>query len=192
MTTKITLILSMSLNVMLALVILENNKKPAALADFRDAVADTRASYRSVDTVPAEVAPLPTAKTVQAGVAPAAAALEKQTPPPAIIVANEWAAYKQEMADDKDVLVSNIFHSENNAQRAMNAAVSRLQAAGKDVLFSCLMSATGGGTFYLIRLVPAAPEIPRMASMADLASTEYVKEVQFITDRAEKEVWESI
>ena len=192
MTTKIILVLSMSLNMMLAFVVLENNKKPVALADFRDSVADTRASYQPVTTVPAVVAPPPAAETVLVEAAPAAVAVEKQTPPPAIIAANDWAAYKQEMADDRDVVVSNIFRSEINGERAMNASVRRLLAAGKDVLFSCLMPATGGGTFYLIRLVPAAPEIPRMASMADMASKDYIKETRFITDRTEKEVWGSI
>ena len=156
MTTKIVLMLSMSLNVMLAFVIVQNNKKPVALADFRDAVADTR--------VPAEVLPPPAAEAVLVEAAPAAAAVEVQTPAPAIIVANDLAAYKQEMAEDRDVLVSNLFRSEKNCDRAMNAAVRRLQVAGKDVLFSCLMPATGGGTFYLIRMVSVVPEIPRMAS----------------------------
>jgi len=85
-------------------------------------------------------------------------------PAPAIIVANDLAAYKQEMTEDRDVVVSNLFRSEKNCDRAMKAAVRRLQVAGKEVLFSCLMPATGGGTFYLIRLVSVAPEIPMMAS----------------------------
>jgi len=74
----------------------------------------------------------------------------------------------------------------------MDAAVSRLQASGKEVLFSCLMPATGGGTFYLIRLVSATPEIPRMAPMPDLTSKDYINEMQPITDRTEKEVRGSI
>lgn len=189
MTTKITLVLSMSLNVVLALVILENNKKPVALADFRDSVADTRASVRLADTAPAEVMPPPVVETALADAAPAAVAVEVPAPPRAVIVANDWTVYKQEMADDKEVLVSNLFRSETNAQRAMSAAVGRLQAAGSDVLFSCLMPATGGGTFYLIRLVSAVPEIPRMTSMADISSKDFVKEIQYITDKTEKEVW---
>ena len=185
MTTKITLVLSMSLNVVLALVVLQNNKRPVALADFRDSVADTRGSVRLADAVPAEVLPPPAVETVLAD----AAAVEVPAPPRAVIVANDWAAYKQEMADDKEVLVSNLFRSETNAQRAMSAAVGRLQANGSDVLFSCLMPATGGGTFYLVRLVSAAPEIPRMTSMADISSKDFVKEIQYITDKTEKEVW---
>jgi hypothetical protein len=184
MTTKIVLVLSMSLNVMLAVVVLENNKKPVALAEFRDAVADTRAS--------AELVPPPAAEIALADAAPAAATMEEPAPPRAVIVANDWTAYRQEMADDRDVLVSNVFRSERNGEKAMNAAVNRLLASGKDVLFSCLMPATGGGTFYLIRLVPAATEIPRLPSMADIASKDYIKEVQLITDRTEKEVWGSI
>ena len=164
MTNKIALVLSMSLNVMLALVILENNKKPVALADFRDAVSDNRASVQLVDAAPAEVIPPPAVEPVVVEAAPAAAAVEEPAPPRAVIVANDWAAYRQEMAEDRDVVVSNIFRSEKNGERAMNAAVNRLVAAGKDVLFSCLMPATGGGTFYLIRLVSVTPEIPMMAS----------------------------
>lgn len=186
MTTKITLALSMSLNMVLGLVILQNNKRPVSLGDFRDAVADTAAP-----AAPAEVLP-PAAETALVEVTHAAAIEEQLPPPPAVIVANDWTAYKQEMADDKDVLVSNIFRSDKSAERAMNAAVGRFQAEGKEVLFSCLMPATGGGVFYLIRLISETPEIPRMTSMAELATKEYVKEVQFITDRTEKEVWGSI
>lgn len=182
MTTKITLVLSMSLNVVLGLAILQTNKRPVSLGDFRDAVA----------SAPAEVPPPPAAETALVEVTHAAPIVEQLPPPPAVIVANDWAAYKQEMAEDKDVLVSNIFRSDKNAERAMNAAVDRLQGAGKEVLFSCLMPATGGGVFYLVRLVSNTPEIPRMTSMAELATKEYVKEVQFITDRTEKEVWGSI
>ncbi|MDD5208408.1 MAG: hypothetical protein PHV36_03415 [Elusimicrobiales bacterium] len=162
MTTKINLGLSLTLNVMLGFVILQNNKKPVALSDFRDAVADIR--------VPAEVLPTPAPETVFVEAAPAAAAVAEQAPAPAparaqaIIVANDLAAYKQEMAEDRDVVVSNLFRSEKNCDRAMHAAVRRLQVAGKEVLFSCLMPATGGGTFYLIRLVSVAPEIPMMVS----------------------------
>lgn len=192
MTNKITLLLSMSLNVVLSLVILENNKKPVSLADFRDAVADNRASVRLADAVPAETLPPPAAETALVEAAPAAAAVEEPAPAKALIVANDWAAYKQDMAGDSDVLVSNIFLSEKNGKRAMNSAVSKLQAAGKEVLFSCLLPATGGGMFYLIRLVPSTPEIPKMASMADLATKEYVKEIQFIMERTEKETWGAI
>jgi hypothetical protein len=199
MTNKITLLLSMSLNVVLALVILENNKKPVALADFRDAIADNRASLRLADVASAEVPAAPAVETAPVtDAAPAAAAVEAPAPAPeqapakALIVANDWAAYKQDMAEDKDVVVSNIFKSEKNGKRAMLAAVSRLQAAGNEVLFSCMLPATGGGTFYLIRILPAAPEIPRMASLADVASKDYIKEAQYITDRTEKEVWGSI
>ncbi len=170
MTTKINLGLSLTLNVILGFVILQNNKKPVALSDFRDAVADTRPSSQAVDIVPAEVLPPPAPETVFVEAAPAAAAVVEQAPAPAparaqaIIVANDLAAYKQEMAEDRDVVVSNLFRSEKNCDRAMHAAVRRLQVAGKEVLFSCLMPATGGGTFYLIRLVSVAPEIPMMAS----------------------------
>ncbi|OGS12104.1 MAG: hypothetical protein A2234_07360 [Elusimicrobia bacterium RIFOXYA2_FULL_58_8] len=170
MTTKINLVLSLSLNVMLTLVILGNNKKPVALADFRDAVSDTPAAEPLMETAPAVVMPPLAAETPLVEAARAAAVTEEPAPPQAVIVGNDWAAYKQEMLDDKDVLVSNIFRLERNATRAMNASVNRLQATGKEVLFSCLMPATGGGTFYLIRLVSAAPEIPRMASRADLVS----------------------
>jgi len=168
MTTKINLGLSLTLNVMLGFVILQNNKKPASLGDLRDSVADTRPSYQPADIAPAEVLPPPAPETVLAEAAPAAAALVEQAPAPApapaIIVANDLAAYKQEMTEDRDVVVSNLFRSEKNCDRAMKAAVRRLQVAGKEVLFSCLMPATGGGTFYLIRLVSVAPEIPMMAS----------------------------
>jgi hypothetical protein len=164
MTTKINLGLSLTLNVMLGFVILQNNKKPVALSDFRDAVADIR--------VPAEVPPSFAPETVLAEAVPAAAPAPAPVveqapapvPAPAIIVANDLDAYKQEMAEDRDVVVSNLFRSEKNCDRAMRAAVRRLQVAGKEVLFSCLMPATGGGTFYLIRLVSVAPEIPMMAA----------------------------
>ncbi len=173
MTTKINLALSLTLNVMLAFVILQNNRKPVALGDLRDAVADTRVSDRAAEAAPAEVLPPPAAETfqvqaapaqVEAAPAPTAAAVEAQAPAPAIVVANDLPAYKQEMAQDRDVVVSNLFRSEKSCNRAMNAAVRRLQAAGKEVLFSCPMPATGGGTFYLIRLVSDVPEIPRLAS----------------------------
>jgi len=166
MTTKINLGLSLTLNVILGFVILQNNRKPVSLADFRDSVADTRASYQPADIAPAEVLPPPAPETVLAEAAPAAAAVVEQAPAPApaIIVANDLAAYKQEMTEDRDVVVSNLFRSEKNCDRAMKAAVRRLQVAGKEVLFSCLMPATGGGTFYLIRLVSVTPEIPMMAS----------------------------
>lgn len=190
MTTKITLVLSMSLNVVLGLAVLQNYTKPVSLGDFKDAVADTRPADQLTEPVPAEVAPPPAAETVLTEAPPAAAAVEEPAPP--VIIANDWAAYRQEMADDKEVLVSNIFRSEANAKRAMDAAVARLLAAGKDVLFSCLMPATGGGTFYLVRLVADAPEIPRLSSMDDVASKDYIKEIRFITDRTEKEVWGSI
>lgn len=167
MTTKINLGLSLTLNVMLGGVILVNNvnnKKPVSLGDFRDAVADTR--------MPAEVLPPPAVETALVdavpAAAPAAAPVEVQAPAPApaqaVIVANDLAAYKQEMAEDRDVVVSNLFRSERNCNRAMHAMVRSLQAAGKEVLFSCLMPATGGGTFYLIRLVSVTPEIPRLPS----------------------------
>jgi hypothetical protein len=196
MTTKITLVLSMSLNVALSLVILQNNKKPVSLGDFRDAVAETRPAEQLPETIPgapAELTPPPAVETplVEAvpAEAPAVSAVVEAPPPPPVVIANDWAAYKQEMAEDKDVLVSNIFRSETNAQRAMEKAVQRLYSAGKDVLFSCLMPATGGGVFYMIRLSPDAQEIPRLTSLDDLAVKEYVKEVQIITNDTEKEVW---
>lgn len=169
MTTKINLGLSLTLNVMLGGVILVNNlnnKKPVALSDFRDAIADTRVPAQTVDTAPAEFLPPPAVEPVLVDAAPSAAAVEAQAPAraQAIIVANDLAAYKQEMAEDRDVVVSNLFRSEKNCNRAMYAMVRSLQAAGKEVLFSCLMPATGGGTFYLIRLVSVTPEIPRLAS----------------------------
>lgn len=163
MTTKINLGLSLTLNVMLGGVILVNNinnKKPVSLGDFRDAVADTR--------MPAEVLPPPAVETALVDAVPAAAPavapveVQAPAPAPAVIVANDLAAYKQEMAEDRDVVVSNLFRSERNCNRAMHAMVRSLQSAGKEVLFSCLMPATGGGTFYLIRLVSVAPEIPRL------------------------------
>ena len=169
MTTKINLALSLTLNVMLGAVILANNvnnKKPVALSDSRDAVADTRAAVQEADALPAGILPPPSAAPALAEAPPAAAAAEVRAParPQAIIVANDLAAYKQEMAEDRDVVVSNLFRSEKNCNRAMYAMARSLQAAGKEVLFSCLMPATGGGTFYLIRLVSVTPEIPMMQS----------------------------
>lgn len=194
MTTKIALLLSMSLNVMLAFVIVEHNKKPVSLGDFRDAIADTPAPVQLPETVPAEILPPPAAETVIVQALPAAAAVAAPVAPePApVIVANDWAAYRQEMADDKDVLVSNIFRSERNAERAMQAAVSRLHASGKDVLFYCVLPATGGGVFYLVRTVSDEPEIPRLPSIADVSGRDQLKGIQFITEKAEKDVWGSI
>ncbi len=203
MTTKIVLLLSMSLNVMLAFVVIENNRKPVSLGDFRDSVADIRPSVQPPAPAPAEAAPAeaapipapqpaPAAEAVVVQPAPAAAPAQERPQPAPIVVANDWAAYRQDMADDKDVLVGNLFRSEKKAARAMDAAVTKAYASGRDVLFSCLMPATGGGVFYLIRLVPAAADVPRMASMADVSSRGYVKEVKLITDRTEKEVWGSI
>ena len=153
MTTKIVLLLSMSLNVLLAFVIVENNRKPVSLGDFRDAIADTPIPVQTPEAAPAEMLPPPAVETVLAEAAPAAAAVAETIAPAPVIVANDWAAYRQEMADDRDVLVSNIFRSENTAQRAMRTAVSRLYASGKDVLFYCVLPATGGGVFYLVRTV---------------------------------------
>ena len=192
MTTKITLVLSMSLNVLFAVGIVGNTRKPVSLADFRDSVADIPVPAPLVEPIPAEVLPPPVVETPLVEALPAAAAVEEPAPLPAVIVANDWASYKQEMADDKDVLVSNIFRSEKNAERAMTAAVNRIYASGNDVLFSCLMPATGGGTFYLIRLVSATQEIPLKTSMADVSNRDYLKEIQFITDKTEKEVWGSL
>ena len=194
MTTKIVLVLSMSLNVMLAFVVIENNRKPVSLGDFRDSVADIRPAVQLPAPAVAEAAPAlpPAAEAVVVDAAPAAAAVEAQPLPPAIVVANDWAAYKQDMADDKDVLVGNLFRSEKNATRAMNAAVTRVYASGRDVLFSCLMPATGGGVFYLIRLAPASADVPRMASISDVSGRDYVKDVKLITDRTEEEIWGAI
>lgn len=192
MTTKIVLLLSMSLNVLLAFVIVENNRKPVSLGDFRDAIADTPAPVQLPEAAPAEFLPPPAAETVLTEAVPAAAAVEEPAAPAPVIVANDWAAYRQEMADDKDVLVSNIFRSEINAQRAMKAAVGRMYASGKDVLFYCVLPATGGGVFYLVRTVSDEPEIPNLPSIADVSSRDYIKGVQFITDKAEKEVWGSL
>lgn len=194
MTTKIALVLSMSLNVMLAFVIVENNRKPVSLGDIRDAVADTGIPAQPVETapVPAELVPPPAPETVLTDAVPAAAAVEAPAPAPEPIIANDWAAYRQEMADDKEVLVSNIFRSETNSKRAMEAAVGRLYAAGKDVIFSCVLPATGGGYFYLVRLAPEAQEVPRLTSIADVSNKDYLKEMQFITDKTEKEVWGSL
>lgn len=183
----------MSLNVVLGLAVLQNGKKPVSLGDFRDAVADTRPVAQPAEAAPAELLPPLPAETALVD-APRAAAVEEPAPAPkpAVIVANDWAAYRQDMAEDPDLVVSNVFRSERNAQRAMDAAVGRIYASGKDIIFSCLMPATGGGVFYLIRLVPATAEIPRLTSMADLAGREYVKEVKLINDRTEKEIWGSI
>lgn len=180
----------MSLNVLLAFVIVENNKRPVSLGDFRDAIADTPVPVQLPQAAPAELLPPPAIETTLPQ-ASAAGVAEPDAPAP-VIVANDWAAYRQEMADDKDVLVSNIFRSEINAQRAMNAAVSRMYASGKDVLFYCVLPATGGGVFYLVRTVSEEPEIPTLPSMADVSSRDYLKGIQFITDKAEKEVWGSI
>lgn len=198
MTTKIALLLSMSLNVLLAFVIVDINKKPVSLGDFRDALADTPAPVQTPEAATAEALPPPAPETVlteAAAAAPALPAVEEPAPlprPAPVIIANDWAAYRQEMADDRDVVVSNIFRSERNAQKAMNAAVSRIYASGRDVLFSCVLPATGGGVFYLIRTVSEEPEIPELPTMADVSSRDYLKEIQFITDKTEKEVWGSI
>ena len=193
MTTKITLVLSMSLNVLFAVGIVGNTRKPVSLADFRDSVADTRIPEQTAIPAPAELVPPPAVETPLVDAIPAAAAaVQEPAPLPPAIVAIDWAAYRQEMAEDKEVLVSNIFRSEANAQRAMTAAVNRIYASGNDVLFSCLMPATGGGTFYLVRLVPATQEIPLKTSMADVSNRDYLKEIQFITDKTEKEVWGSL
>jgi hypothetical protein len=192
MTTKIVLILSMSLNVLLAFVIVDNNKRPVSLGDFRDAIADTPAPVQLPEAAPAELLPPPAAETVLTEAAPAAAAVEELAAPAPVIVANDWAAYRQEMADDKDVLVSNIFRSEINAQLAMKAAVGRMYASGKDVLFYCVLPATGGGVFYLIRTVSAEPKIPHLPSIADVSRRDYIKEVQFVPYNVEKEIWGSL
>ncbi len=194
MTTKIALLLSMSLNVMLAFTVMENYKRPVSLGDFRDAVADTRPAAQPLETAPAELIPPPAAEIALVDAPRAAAAVEEpaRPAPQAVIVANDWASYREEMAEDRDLLVSNIFRSERNAKRAMEAAVGRIYASGKDVIFSCVLPATGGGVFYLIRLVPSSTEVPRLSSMADVSRREYLKEIQFIADKTEKEVWGSL
>jgi len=228
MTTKIALILSMSLNMVLALVLLQGTKKPVSLGDFRDAVADTRPAAHAMenalaDAVPAAaasaapadaasmaapVAPMaPVAQAAPAelaAVAPAAAdAADEPVPSPAaapapvkpapraLVVANDWEGYKKDMAGDKDVVISNIFRSEKAGKTAMRSAVNKQRARGREVLFSCLLPATGGGMFYIIRLAQVTPDMPRVAAVQDTDIYDYSNEMQSIMEKSEKEAQET-
>ena len=81
MLNKVTLLLSMTLNLVLALIVYQNNK-PVKLADFRDALSDTRASGQQLNNSLASVTPalLPPAGAVPGVVEPAVAAPVAQAP----------------------------------------------------------------------------------------------------------------
>jgi hypothetical protein len=89
MVNKIVLLLSMTLNLVLALIVFQNNRPVKAL-DFRDALADTPAARPSLNNSLAGVTPLPATPAVAAPVpavampAPAAVAPAAVLPPPAI------------------------------------------------------------------------------------------------------------
>ena len=219
MLNKVTLLLSMTLNLVLALIVYENNK-PVKLADFRDAMSDTQTSGQlmnnslaslptapvtpidaapvpaaPVAAVPATVAPAPVEVTAtvseiahEAAVAPAPAAPVKTA---ALMIkgGNDWAAYKQDAAEDSDVFVSNIFRSRKNGEKAVAAAVKRVKARGKEVLFSCVLTEKSGGVFYVIRM--AAPSIrPPQATVATRWKSDdgYSSDLGEITNRAESEI----
>jgi hypothetical protein len=218
----------MSLNMVLGLVLLQDTKKSASLADFRDSVADTRPAPAAMENAlagavpaaaaitapapaaaiaapvaqvaPAELAPVAPAVVPPVAEAPAAdepAAAPEVAPAPAkparsvLVVANDWEGYKKDAAGDRDVIISNIFHSEKTGKIAMRSAVNKQRARGREVLFSCLLPATGGGMFYMIRLAQTTPDVPRVASAQSTNIYDYSNQMQSIMEKTEKEVQET-
>ncbi len=217
MLNKITLLLSMSLNLVLALIVYESNKPVKAL-DFRDAMSDTHTSGQLMNNslaslTPAPVAPVDAALVpvtpvvaapeavalVSAPVAPvgevapvAALAPVKAIAPvktAALLITsgNDWAAYKQDAAEDTDVFVSNIFRSRIRGEKAAAAAVRRNKALGKNILFSCVLTAKAGGVFYVIRMAPPVIHPPQVAARwkSDNAHSSDLAE---ITSQAESDI----
>lgn len=217
MLNKITLLLSMTLNLVLAIIVYENNK-PVKLADFRDAMSDTRTSGQLMSNSLASVTPalVPPAEALPGIVEPVVAAPAALVPvevtttvseiaPEAAVApvpvapvktaalmikgGNDWAAYKMDAAEDSDVFVSNIFRLRKNGEKAVVAAVKRIKASGKDVLFSCVLTEKSGGVFYVIRMAAPAIRPPQAAVATRWQSDDgYSSDLNEITNRAESEI----
>lgn len=80
MLNKVTLLLSMTLNLVLALIVYENNK-PVKLADFRDAISDTHTSGQLMNNSLANLTPAPVTP-VDAAQVPVAATPAVAAPAP--------------------------------------------------------------------------------------------------------------
>lgn len=209
MVNKIVLLLSMTLNLVLALVVFQSNK-PIKLTDFRDALSDTPTTAQLMNNSLAGIAPelvppgdaaavpvvpvapalapvLPAAPAVEpapvtaaAPIAPVAPIVPIKTAALMIKGGNDWTAYKQDAAEDSDVFISNIFRSRKNGEKAVAAAVRRTKARGKNVLFSCLLPEKSGGVFYVIRMAPPEPQ-PEAEEL-------YLSDLGEITAESESEI----
>ena len=213
MLNKIVLLLSMTLNLVLALIVFQNNK-PLKAVDFRDALSDTPTTSQLMNNSLASVTPVPAAPVAAAPVvadpaiavlapaaapvsevAPVAAVAHVQTVVPVKTAAlmirggNDWAAYKQDAAEDSDVYVSNIFRSRKRGEQAVAAAVKRTKARGKSVLFSCVLTEKSGGVFYVIRMSVPAIRPPQAAVATRWQSEEpYSNDLNAITSKAESDI----
>jgi hypothetical protein len=222
MLNKIVLLLSMTLNLVLALIVFQNNK-PIKAVDFRDALSDTPATSQLMNNSLASLTPAPVAQvgavpvpltpavaapgplalaqvqvtTTVSDAAPEAAAVPApvKTAAPIKTAAlmikggNDWAAYKQDAADDSDVYVSNIFRSRKRGEKAVLAAVKRTKARGKDVLFSCVLTEKSGGVFYVIRMSTPVIHPPQAVVATRWKSDEpYSNDLSAITSKAESEI----
>ena len=220
MLNKVTLVLSMTLNLVLALIVYQNNK-PVKLADFRDSVSDTRAIGQQLSNSLASVTPalVPPAEAVPGVVEPVVAAPAPAALGPVQVTAtvseiaheaavapvepvapvktaalmikggNDWAAYKLDAAEDSDVFVSNIFRSRRMGEKAVVAAVKRVKARGKEVLFSCVLTEKSGGVFYVIRMATPAIRPPQATVATRWKSDDgYSSDLGEITNRAESEI----
>ena len=220
MLNKIVLLLSMTLNLVLALVVLDYNNKPLRTLNFRDAISDTPTTSQlmnnslagvtpvtvppadvalippspvAVAPVPADLAPVEVTATVSATAPEAAAAPVKPAAPvktAALMIkgGNDWAAYKQDAAEDSDVFVSNVFRSRKNGEKAVAAAVKRVKARGKEVLFSCVLTEKSGGVFYVIRMATPSIRPPRATVATRWKSDAYSSDLGEITNQAESEI----
>lgn len=223
MLNKIVLLLSMTLNLVLALVVLGYNSKSLRSLDYRDALSDTPATSQLMNNSlasvtpalvpPAEAVPGIVEPVVAAPVAPAPAALApvevtttvSDAAPEAAVVpvkpaapvktaalmikgGNDWVAYKQDAAEDSDVFVSNIFRLRKNGEKAVVAAVKRMKAGGKEVLFSCVLTEKSGGVFYVIRMATPSIRPPRATVATRWKSDAYSSDLGEITNQAESEI----
>jgi hypothetical protein len=151
--------------------------------------------------VPAAVAPVPAAlapvevTTTVSDAAPEAAAVPVKPAAPVKTAAlmikggNDWAAYRQDAAEDSDVFVSNIFRLRANGEKAVVAAVRRNKALGKEILFSCVLTEKSGGVFYVIRMATPAIHPPQAKVATRWTSNEgYTNDLSVITSQAESDI----
>ena len=208
MLNKIILLLSMTLNLVLALVVFGHNNKSLRALDLRDAVSDnptssqlmtnSLANITPVQVTPVVATPAPIAlATAQAAapvteVAPVVAAAPVKSAALLIKGGNDWAAYKQDAVDDSDVVISNIFRSRKRGEKAVAAAVRRNKARGKDILFSCVLPEKSGGVFYVIRMAPASIPASQIALLPGMKSAQVSSnDINIITKKDETNIQET-